>query len=69
MNQRSKKSSVKYFNFVSAQIEFNQWLNNEGPKVEPPIQLIDTTGVEVGETVKHVAAWIRNNLACIKKDK
>jgi DNA-directed RNA polymerase subunit RPC12/RpoP len=49
--------------YIRDQVRFNRWLKEIGPESEPPIELVNTTGVDVEATADAVAAWIRNRLA------
>ena len=44
---------------IDEHVRFNHWLKESAGAAEPPVTLIDTTGVSVGETAALVAAWIR----------
>jgi DNA-directed RNA polymerase subunit RPC12/RpoP len=48
--------------FIAAQQRFNRWFREEGAFGNPPVDLIETTGVSPAETATQVAAWIRSEL-------
>jgi hypothetical protein len=48
--------------FIRAHLEFNQWFKDKGGQVTPAIEVLDTTGSPVEETVQQVARWIRGRL-------
>ena len=52
--------------FIAAHQQFNRWFQQEGAFGQPPIDLLDTTGVSPEDTTNQVAAWIRSQL---RKDK
>ena len=43
--------------FIQEQVRFNRWFKEMGGKVEPAIELLNTTGVLIEETVEQVASW------------
>jgi broad-specificity NMP kinase len=43
--------------------EFNDWLCREGPTLDPPVELLDTTTRALADTVDAVAGWVRGRLA------
>ncbi len=43
--------------FLENMVRFNQWFRENGPGNEPPIDLLDTTGVTADETAQHILAW------------
>lgn len=67
LRQRSERRNCCDPEYIKSQIEFNQWFKKEGPSVEPPVELIDTTVTTLEETSKQVTSWIRNRLDEIKK--
>lgn len=48
--------------WLSSQTAFNRWYKEEGSRGEPPVELLDTTGSTVEESVQAVAAWIKAKL-------
>jgi len=44
--------------FIEAQVRFNRGLKEAGSQTELAIELLDTTGVGIEETVERVASWI-----------
>jgi GNAT superfamily N-acetyltransferase len=44
--------------FIGAHVKFNQWLREKAATLEPPVQLLDTTGLTIEETGMRVARWI-----------
>lgn len=45
---------------LKAQVGFNQWLKENGPKSTPPVELLDTTAAGEGRTAAIVARWIHD---------
>ena len=62
LRQRTERRNCSAPEDIKGQIEFNQWFINEGPKVEPPVDLFNNTGVTIEETAKQVASWIRSKI-------
>lgn len=50
--------------FIESQLSFNRWFVKECSRVNPPVELLDTPTVQVGETTAQVAAWIARNIVC-----
>jgi broad-specificity NMP kinase len=48
---------------IAETVEFNDWLRREGPKLAPPVELIDTTTLGLAETARRVVAWVRSGVA------
>lgn len=48
--------------FIEAQLAFNHWLKEEGPRAAPPVALLDTTAAGEYETASAVAHWIECKL-------
>ena len=46
--------------YVQEHVKFNRWLKEN--RIEPTIDVLDTTGVVVEETARQAASWIRNKL-------
>ncbi|GAA0944797.1 AAA family ATPase [Pseudonocardia zijingensis] len=44
---------------IAETVEFNEWLRREGPGLEPPVELVDTTAVGLADTARRVVAWVR----------
>lgn len=44
--------------FVTGQIAFNNWLRENAPKTNPPMDLLDTTNLSIDESLKAVEQWI-----------
>jgi GTPase SAR1 family protein len=44
--------------FIEEHINFNHWLKETAPTVEPPVELLDTTGMSIVEASGSVAQWI-----------
>jgi hypothetical protein len=59
LRQRSKRRNCSKPEYIKGHIEFNQWFIHEGPRVEPPIELLNTTDATLKETAQRVASWIR----------
>lgn len=47
---------------IAETVEFNDWLRREGPTLDPPVELIDTTAVELAETARRVVEWVRRGV-------
>jgi hypothetical protein len=43
--------------FIAAQMGFNRWLIEEGPRQQPPVALLDTTAATVEAAADAVLAW------------
>lgn len=48
--------------YIKAQIKYNNWFKENHNKVDPPIDLLDTTTVPVQETSDKVNAWIQEKI-------
>jgi len=48
--------------FLSAQVQFNQWFRDQARQFTSKIDLIDTTGVPVADTAQLVTTWIQSKL-------
>ncbi|GAA5127313.1 AAA family ATPase [Pseudonocardia adelaidensis] len=44
---------------IAETVEFNDWLCREGPTLAPPVELLDTTTLELAETARRVVEWVR----------
>lgn len=44
--------------FIERNVEFNQWLMENARRSEPPINLLDTTRLSIGEAADEVFKWI-----------
>lgn len=44
--------------FRAAQLRFNRWFIENGPKSDPPVTLLDTTNRFVEETARQVTNWL-----------
>lgn len=62
LHQRSDRRNCRDPEYIKEQISFNQWLKNGATQAEPPVDIIDTTGVGLEETAKQVASWIRSKI-------
>jgi hypothetical protein len=49
--------------YVARAVQLNAWLKENAATSPPLVDLLDTTGVPVGETVERVAAWVRAKLS------
>jgi broad-specificity NMP kinase len=47
---------------ITETVEFNDWLRREGPTLDPPVELLDTTAVELAETARRVVEWVRRRV-------
>ncbi|MGB9180483.1 MAG: AAA family ATPase [Pyrinomonadaceae bacterium] len=45
--------------YIKEHLAFNRWLMENAAKTEPPVTLLDTSGMSVDESVKGVEQWIR----------
>ena len=52
---------------IELQVHFNRWLRENEDRTEPAIEVFNTTGVGVDETVEWVASWIaeRSGSSCL----
>jgi broad-specificity NMP kinase len=48
---------------IAETLEFNDWLRDHGPGLDPPVELLDTTARPLADTVAAVADWVRGRLA------
>lgn len=48
--------------FIEKMLEFNRWLTENALSTQPPMTVLDTTHLSVGQTVERVADWIRCRL-------
>ncbi len=48
--------------YVQAHVDYNRWFRENGDASNPPIELLDTTGVSIEATAGQVASWIREVL-------
>jgi hypothetical protein len=44
--------------YIDEHVLFNRWFRENAARTIPTIDLLDTTGVPIPDTVKQVAAWI-----------
>jgi broad-specificity NMP kinase len=47
---------------IAETLEFNDWLRREGPTLDPPVELLDTTTLELAETARRVTQWVRRGV-------
>ncbi|MXY91852.1 MAG: hypothetical protein F4047_16365 [Caldilineaceae bacterium SB0670_bin_27] len=47
---------------LKAQIEFNRWLQAEGPKKTPQVTILDTTDASVADSARAVREWMERAL-------
>ena len=47
---------------IAETVGFNDWLRREGPTLDPPVELFDTTTVELAETARRVVDWVRRGV-------
>jgi broad-specificity NMP kinase len=47
---------------IAETVEFNDWLRREGPTLDPPVELLDTTALELAETARRVVEWVRGGV-------
>jgi len=43
---------------IDDMLRFNDWLRANGPRLHPPVELLDTTTLPLADTVRAVATWI-----------
>ena len=48
--------------YIAEHVKFNRWFKECSGKTDPPVDLLDTSGVPVEETTTQVAAWIRERI-------
>jgi hypothetical protein len=48
---------------IERMLTFNQWFADNAAQTEPPMALLDTTGLTVEDAVQRVAAWVRSRLS------
>lgn len=48
---------------IAETLEFNDWLRSNGPTLEPPVDLLDTTTLPYEDTVQTVVEWVRKGCA------
>ena len=48
---------------LAAQLNFNRWLQTDGPHQTPPVTLLDTTGTSVRDSAIAVKGWMKHALA------
>ena len=48
---------------LKAQMDFNRWLQAEGPNQTPQVTVVDTTGANVAESAHAVREWMERALA------
>jgi hypothetical protein len=44
---------------IAETLEFNDWLRRNGPALDPPVELLDTTALPPAEIARVVTDWIR----------
>jgi broad-specificity NMP kinase len=47
---------------IEETLRFNDWVRTNGPTLDPPVELLDTTALPLEETVRAVAAWVDRGL-------
>ncbi len=48
---------------LKAQMDFNRWLQTEGPNQTPQVTIVDTTGANVADSAHAVREWMERALA------
>jgi len=48
--------------WIESQLAFNRWFRETGAFGQPPVELLDTTGVPLEQTAAQVEAWIRGKI-------
>jgi broad-specificity NMP kinase len=46
---------------IAETLEFNDWLRRNGPALDPPVELLDTTALPPAEIARVVTDWVRRN--------
>ncbi|TQM09504.1 AAA family ATPase [Pseudonocardia kunmingensis] len=46
---------------IAETLDFNDWLRRNGPALDPPVELLDTTELPLAETAHAVTRWIRRH--------
>jgi hypothetical protein len=47
---------------VKKMLAFNRWLKENAQNTQPRMALLDTTNMEIADSVQSVAAWLRSHL-------
>ncbi len=47
---------------IAETVDFNDWLRRNGPTLAPPVELLDTTALELTGTARRVVEWVRRGL-------
>jgi broad-specificity NMP kinase len=47
---------------IAETVDFNDWLRRAGPDLDPPVELLDTTALDLDETARRVTDWVRRGL-------
>jgi len=47
---------------IAETVDFNDWLRRAGPGLDPPVELLDTTALELDETAHRVTDWVRRGM-------
>jgi hypothetical protein len=63
LQQRPAWRQTHDIEFLSGQVQFNRWFKNQGAQPNPVIEIIDTTGIPLAETLEQVKTWIRTWIA------
>jgi gluconate kinase len=58
LRNRPTRHGPRKDEYVEGQVAFNRWLRNNAQSTEPPMTLLDTSGITVDETVEKVEQWI-----------
>ncbi|MCO1579962.1 AAA family ATPase [Crossiella sp. SN42] len=48
---------------ITEMLEFNEWVRANAATMDPPMELLDTTGISLAESVRVVTDWVRRGLA------
>jgi predicted kinase len=47
---------------IAETVEFNDWLRRNGPDLDPPVELLDTTRIGLADTARQVVEWVRRGV-------
>jgi broad-specificity NMP kinase len=47
---------------ITETVEFNEWLRHTGPTLDPAVELLDTTTLQLADTARRVVEWVRRGV-------
>jgi predicted kinase len=53
---------------IKEMLEFNEWIKDAAATTDPPMELLDTTTMALGDTVRRVVDWVRRGLDAVDAD-